>query len=51
MSCVSFTLAVKSSSDTVVTSVVPATFSVLDVGPVEPEDEVDMVLKGGGGRT
>ena len=32
-----------------VTSVVPATFSVLDVGPVEPEDEGDMVVKGGGG--
>ena len=48
-SCLSFTLAVKSSSDTVVTSVVPMTSSMLDVGPVEAKDEGGMVVKGGGG--
>ena len=48
ISCVSFTLSVKSSSDTVVTSVVPVTASMLDVGPVEANDVCGMVIKGGG---
>ena len=36
---------------TVVTSVVTATASMLDVGPVEAKDEGGMVVKGGGGMT
>ena len=39
----SFTLAVKSSSDTVVALI------VLDVGPVDAEDAGGMVVEGGGG--
>ena len=42
-SCVSFTLAVKSSSDTVVALI------VLEVGPVDAEDAGGMVVEGGGG--
>ena len=34
-----------------VTSVVPVTASMLDVGPVEAKDEGGMVVKGGGGMT
>ena len=34
-----------------VTSVVPVTASMLDVGPVEAKNEGGMVVKGGGGMT
>ena len=44
-SCTSFFLTVRSSSDTVVTSVVPATASMLDVGPVKVKDVGGIVVK------
>ena len=44
-SCTSFFLTVRSSSDTVVTSVVPVTASMLDVGPVKVKDVGGMVVK------